>query len=185
MIAVSLRFRTRWPVWQTDRPLPIDASPELEAWRLITDENLGRLFGSEPARRETFAAFLRAGHVGIVREEAGRWIAYGWLATPSSGPPDHLPDSASGRWWIFYCRTVEDRRGEGHYRRAVTRLVDEARVRAAEEVPVFIDTREDNLPARRAVERLGFSPRGVVTIYRIPRTSVRWAVWRRRQPHPA
>lgn len=180
----AAKFHSRWLVWsaRTDG-LRVDPEDEPAGWRPIDEHNVS-LFADDPGRLRAFRAFMRQGHVGAVLSNGAEWLAYGWLATPTSGPPAHLPASTAGRHWIFYCRTAEEHRGRGHYRRAIVHLTREAARDAGRPTRVFIDTRDDNSPARRAIERLGFESAGVVHLFRVPRTSCSTGVWRRRASHP-
>lgn len=177
------RIHSRWLVWSI-RAGGLDVGPddEPQGWEAIGPPTLS-LFDDDPARRDRFAGFLERGHRGVVLPGIDRWRAYGWLATPTSGPAEHLPPATGGRWWIFYCRTADDERNRGHYRRALVRLVREAAATAGTDARVHIDTRDDNAPARSAIERLGFRPAGVVHLVRVPRTSLRTGTWRRGEAH--
>jgi hypothetical protein len=62
-------------------------------------------------------------------------------------------------------------------------LVANAQAHAGRQATVFIDTREDNASARRAIDRLGFRPAGVITIWRLPRTTLRLSRWNQRADH--
>lgn len=166
--------------------MPPGASSKVsDDWLLLDRRVIARLFHDEPSRLETFLRFLANGHHGVVRERGGAWVAYGWLATPGGSPPDHVGRVGRGRYWIHYCRTADEHRGRGHYRAAVERLVADAQGHATGWATVFIDTREDNAPARRAIERLGFRPDGVMTIWRLPKTNFTLRRWDRRSQHPA
>lgn len=182
MTSLAARLHTRWPVWSIASG-ELGAT-DLEAWQLLDAAAVRRLFARDAERRDRFLGFLEAGYIGIVLADGEDWISYGWLATPQSPQPIHLPQRARGRYWIFYCRTHEQHRNRGHYRHAMQRLIQEAERRRGAVTPVFIDTREDNRAARVAIERLGFRPAGVVHIYRLPKTAVSVSRWARREPHP-
>jgi RimJ/RimL family protein N-acetyltransferase len=165
--------------------MPPGASPDGGGdWLELDAAIAARLFHDERARLETFLRFLARGHHGIVRERDERWVAYGWLAVPSGSPPHHVGRAGRGRYWIHYCRTADKHRGAGHYRAAVERLVANAQAHAGGPARVFIDTREDNAPARRAIERLRFRPAGVITIWRLPKTRLQLPRWNQRATHP-
>ena len=180
------RVHSRWLVWsiRTDalRPAPDD---EPAGWTRLDAAHVDQLFAAEPERRGRFREFLRRGHHGAVLADGSRWLAYGLLATPGSGPADHLPASTAGRYWIFYCRTAEDHRNRGHYRRALVTLVRAASDDGGPDTTVFIDTRDDNAPARSAIGRLGFVPAGVVHLWRLPRTARSFGYWRKAEAHAA
>jgi len=182
------RVHSRWLVWSIQGDA-LGAVPgdDPAGWVRLDERRVDHLFAAEPERRSRFLAFLRRGHRGVALADAGRWVAYGWLATPRSGPADHLPTSTAGRYWIFYCRTADDQRNRGHYRRALVALVGAAAGDAdpgdASTPTVFIDTRDDNAPARSAIERLGFVPAGVVHLWRLPRTTRRLGYWRKAEAH--
>lgn len=109
--------------------------------------------------RGPFLEWHRTGFRGLVLSGRGEWIAYGWLATPDSGPAPHLPRWAGNRFWIFNCHTRVERRGQGYYGALLVELVAlAADLGCAPAGTVFIDTESDNLPGRRAIERVGFEP---------------------------
>ena len=178
------RVHSRWLVWSIrSDALDPGADDEPNGWTRLDAGRIAELFAAEPERRERFQEFLARGHTGAALADGSRWLAYGWLATPGSGPADHLPASTAGRYWIFYCRTADDQRNRGHYRRALVTLVRAAAADGGPSTRVFIDTRDDNAPARSAIERLSFGPAGVVHIWRLPRTSRRLGFWRMAAAH--
>jgi len=181
------RFVSHWPVWRivTDRQAVEDGGvDEAGSWTKLDTAHVERLFADDHNRVAVFHRYLSTGQAGIALERNDEWLAYGWLATPTSGPPDHVPGSARGRYWIHYCRTSERHQGRGLYRQTIHRLLNEAEARAGAPSAVWIDTREDNAAARRGIERVGFEPDGVISLWRLPKASLRLSIWRRKHEHP-
>lgn len=137
---------------------------------------IAALFGSAP-RAELFPAWLRAGYRGLLLTEDGEWVCIGWLATPSSPPAVHLPSWAGGAFWIFNCHTRAERRGEGHYQRMLVGLVRLAAELGCDDGQgVFVDAMAANVPAVKAIERVGFRRAGRVIHFEISRLGLRLAI---------
>lgn len=153
-------------------------------WMPACDVSVRRLFSQDASRYRKFLRFLRAGCFGYFLERDGQWIAYGWCTQPGSGYPPHLPrwSGKLGAFWIFYCHTREEFRGQGHYQRLLARLVAGARERA-EDPLLLCDTLPENFASRSAVLKSGFAPMGVLTAYRPVRGVTVGGGWRRDRVH--
>lgn len=179
-------FRIETLVYQFTGPLGhqwFDDSPEFR-WVPACCLSIRRLFRDDAVRSRKFLDFLDAGCFGYFLERDGQWVTYGWSTQPKSMQPAHLPLWVADfeAYWIFYCRTREEFRGQGHYKRLLARLVAGAYERAASPL-VLCDTMPDNSVSRRAVLRAGFSPRGVLSTYRPLPGMIVGGRWRRDEAH--
>lgn len=108
----------------------------------------------------------------------GELVAYGWLCTPISSRPSHMPRNAGGKYWIHYCGTVPAWRGRGLYKQTLRELCRLAWKHSEEEATtVHIDVRPDNAQAVAATVSVGFLPDGDVWVIQIPRLGhygLRW-----------
>jgi len=184
---LAARFQVETLVYEFNGPLERQwfdyRSPE-ETLVPACDLSVRRLFGHDEARSRKFLDFLRSGFFGYFLERGGQWITYGWCTQPGASAPPHLPRWAGelGAYWIFYCHTHEQFRGQGHFKRLLTRLVAEARQRT-ENARVLCDTLPGNFASRCAALRTGFSPAGVLTTYRPMRGLIVGGSWRRDESH--
>jgi RimJ/RimL family protein N-acetyltransferase len=179
-------FRIETLVYQFNGPLDhqwFESSPEFK-WVPACRLSVQRLFGDDAERSRKFLQFLHSGCFGYFLERAGQWIAYGWSTQPESMPPPHLPHWVADleAYWIFYCRTRDAFRGQGHYKRLLARLVAGAYERAANPL-VLCDTSRDNLASRRAMLYAGFAPKGVLTTYQPLPGMIVGGRWRRAEAH--
>lgn len=147
-----------------------------------------RLFSAEPSRRNTFLRFLEGNSIGLICSIRERWVAYAWISPPGVPWPDHLPRAvrATPAYWIHYCRTRDDYRGQGLYKRSIAVIAGYTRHQDPQ-ARVLIDTGAENLPSRRAVLAVGFNPRGVIRTYRVwvPKLgSLIWGAWDLSAAHP-
>ncbi len=181
------RFRVETLVYEFKGPLEHqwfdDHSPE-ETLIPACDLSVRRLFREDEARCRKFQGFLRSGYFGYFLARRGQWITYGWCTQPGTPAPPHLPRWAGepGAYWVFYCHTHEEFRGQGHFKRLLVRLVAEAYQRR-ENPLVLCDTLPGNFPSRSAALQAGFVPAGVLTAYRPMRGFIVGGAWRRDEAH--
>lgn len=138
-----------------------------DTWIRASESAVEVLFGDDPARRGRFLRFVRAGFPGLFLVRNGEWVSYGWVTAPGAGRPRHLPRWAGklGAWWIFYCHTREEFRGQGNYKRLLAQLV--ALIRARDPAALILcDTLPENFASRSAVLQSGFVPAGEMVWYR-------------------
>jgi hypothetical protein len=137
-------------------------------WVEASEASVCALFASDPGRRRRFLHFLRAGTMGIFLVRSGRWITYGWSTLPGLYAPPHLPRWTRGlnAYWIFYCHTREEFRGQGHFKHLLARLVDAAYAREPHPL-VLCDTLPGNFASRSVALQIGFVPVGVLRAYRV------------------
>jgi RimJ/RimL family protein N-acetyltransferase len=162
--------------------------PEAE-WRIADSEVVETAFRNDAERIRRFHGYLQSRHTGLILARGGRWIAYGWCGSPQAEAPPHLPPWTSNlaAYWIFGCHTHERYRCRGIYKQLLARLT--ALILAKESsFPIYIDTRAENIPSRRAILASGFRPRGIFSTYRVwaplmgPR--IIGGCWRRDESHP-
>lgn len=142
------------------------------------------LFDADKQRRTTFMKFLRQGHKGIIWYSKDEWASYAWISLPETSGPSHLPRQIRQRpvYWIFYCRTRDKYQGHGLYKASLSLLSKWARERDAK-AEIYIDTEPDNVPSRRAIEAVGFLPKGVITTLTLQLPKLSFVVWGRWDPH--
>jgi GNAT superfamily N-acetyltransferase len=190
----NLISRQTWLLFS--RPIPPASAPSASAPLLASAETCAGLlvfqfdsalvekYFDEP-RAHLFQKFLREGYTGILLANKDEWVAYGWLATPSTPAPVHMHAKQGGRYWIFYCHTAETHRGQGHYQRLLNLLIEEAARQGDVGQEIFIDTGAGNVASHKAIVRVGFEPRGMITTLNLPRCRPFYARLCPTAPHPA
>ena len=136
------------------------------------------------ARARLFQTLLRQGYQGMLLASDEAWMAYGWMATPVTPPPIHLPLQQKGRYWIFYCHTAVNHRGQGHYQRILNLLLQEAARQGGVGQTMFIDTTVDNGASRKAILRVGFNSCGTIITLNLPRCKPFYGKLDSLAPHP-
>ena len=150
-------------------------------WTYIDVFWLEQLFKNERRLFCRFNEFLKKGFIGIVWYNDNGWASYAWMSLPGTQGPPHLSSIIGGHYvyWVFYCRTKEDKKGRGLFKASLTMLAGWARARDIK-AEVYIDTDPNNIPSRRAIETVGFSPNGIITAWtlRIPKVNSNiWGHW--------
>ena len=141
---------------------------------LATQSDLGR-FPADDSLKRHFEQFRTLGHCGVALLQADEYAAYGWMSTPASPLPKHLPDTLAPSYWIYYCATSEPFRRRGLYALCLRKLLYEAAIRAAPRATVvYIDAHIENVYSRRAIERAEFVPSLHLTTFRLPKVQHRW-----------
>ena len=148
---------------------PETRSPEFVA---VDHERAVGILGSAP-QAELFPGWIEAGYRGLVHTDREGWASFGWLASPASPPAVHLPRWAGERFWIFNCRTRDDRRGEGLYQHLLIELVRLASQVGGPEAIVFVDSISSNAPSVQAIEHIGFDPAGSILQLEVSRLGLR------------
>ncbi|MEM2045974.1 MAG: GNAT family N-acetyltransferase [Candidatus Bathyarchaeia archaeon] len=169
--------------WFVVYRLPLNWNQEkaisLEFKHAVLDQDqVHYFFRNDQMRVKTFCKFIVHGFRGIVWYEADEWISYAWMSTPVTLGPPHLP-----RWikklpiyWIFYCRTKGRYQGRGLFKASISLLARWAREKDPN-AQIYIDTEPNNIPSRRAIESIGFSPVGVITTLNLNLPKVNWVLW--------
>ncbi len=149
-----------------------------------SESSIHFLFSEDAIRRRLFLRFLRDGFSGVFLVRNGRWVSYGWYTSPGAGRPPHLPPWAGqmGAYWIFHCRTREEYRNQGNYKRLLAQIAQLINVRD-DAAWVLCDTLPDNFASRSAVLQSGFRPAGVLTSYcPVPGVFLK-SLWDRQREH--
>lgn len=157
-------------------------------WTWLDHERVGFLFPRKDRRQNVFRQFLAKGFVGLVWHRGEDWASYAWISLPKTFGPPHLPRRVRRLpvYWIFYCRTKDAYQGQGLFKASLSLLGRWARGRDPE-AEVYIDTEPNNFPSRRAIEAVGFLPKGIITTWTLclPKLSlVIWGRWDQNALHP-
>lgn len=151
----------------------------------LTSEYIDRFFQDNPPRHKAFHQFIVKGAEGWILLDGERWVSYGWTTDCSRFVPPHFGrNMAAPMDWIFYCGTHPDYRGRGAF---PALLAEMERGRRAAGRELFLDTVPTNRASRRAVEKAGFVPHGMMwsLALRIPRFHpALWTGWNKRKSHP-
>jgi len=156
-------------------------------WTWLDQEKIDSFFSRDVRIKNTFRDFLAEGFTGLVWHNDGEWASYAWMSLPETDGPPHL-----SRWikrlpvyWIFYCRTKEKYQGKGLFKASLSLLVNWVRERDPQ-AEIYIDTEAGNIPSKRAIEAVGFTPKGIITTWslRLPKLSlVLLGRWHQDAPH--
>lgn len=142
------------------------------------------LFASEPQRLEKLLSYAERGFRGLALHQDGHWIAMGWLSTPTTRQPDHLPRSVRGRPWLFGARIHTAFRSKGYAKLALNHLL-QAQGGVEELGPtLYADVFTANTASRRSALGLGARPAGVMFTLEIPKLKLTWGLWFRHGGHP-
>jgi GNAT superfamily N-acetyltransferase len=152
--------------------------------------DVARYFADDRNRGRTFRGFLDQGFKGVLVHDRAGWVGYGWLATPDTPGPPHLPPWLfTGKPnWLFYAHTRDGFRGKGVHKAMIGKRLEFAAEGQTWRESVYSDTDFHNLASRRALLSMGFQPRGAVTCLTLPlpisgRPVLGW--WDPDAPHPA
>jgi GNAT superfamily N-acetyltransferase len=152
-------------------------------------EKIIYLFKKDKVLQDKFCKFLAKGFRGIVWYNEDEWVSYAWISLPETSGPPHLPRYIRQLpvYWIFYCRTKEEYRGRGLYKASLSILCNWARERDPK-AEIYIDTEPSNVPSRKAIEAVGFTPAGIISIWTLglPKLGsvVIWGSWNKEAKHP-
>jgi len=134
-----------------------EASPEL----------IVMLFKDDSGRSKLFLKFVKSGMKGIIHYDVDKWVSYAWMSCPGTPGPSHLPFVNRLKvYWIHYCRTQEGFQNQGLYKRSLIKLCEMAR-KVDPFSEVYVDTKNDNLPSIRAIQKVGFKSDGFIETLRI------------------
>jgi len=136
-------------------------------WLAASPETISLLFAADRRRHRGFQGFLDRGWLGMFLAREEEWIAYSWATPPGSGSPPHLPRWVGelGAYWIFYCHTKQQFRGNGVYRRLLAQMV--ARLNERKPSAIYADVLVENLASQRAMLASGFDRDGEMTTYNL------------------
>lgn len=147
-------------------------------WTQATRDSVEDLFRDDLRRRKAFLRFIGRGYYGVIMYHDSQWVNYGWMSTPDTLGPPHLPLSIQRRqvYWLFYQHTVASYRGRGFYKCALQLQAAHA-LSEMESARVLIDTRPDNIASRKAIMAVGFEPRGAINTFELTIPRVKYWVW--------
>lgn len=161
----------------------LDDMPSQLEWAWLNQEKVNFFFLQEDRLANVFRRFLTMGFSGLVWHNGEEWASYAWISLPTTFGPPHLSQRIRRLpvYWIFYCRTKDKYQGQGLFKASLNLLARWAREREPE-AEVYIDTEPNNVISRRAIEVVGFLPKGVITTWTlaVPKFSLviggRWDV---------
>jgi GNAT superfamily N-acetyltransferase len=144
-------------------------------------------FAGDEIRTRTFRDFLRKGYQGVLVHDGPLWAGYGWITTPQTPAPPHLPPwfRRAHPYWLFYAHTREVYRGRGIQKAMLRRRLQVLASPEGRRHSAYADTRTSNVPSRRALLALGFQPAGTMVrldVPLLPSCSLCW--WDRHLAHP-
>ncbi len=135
-------------------------------WKILERRDLKRFFRKEFLVRISCNASFAKKHVCILIFNQSEWIAYGWIRTPGTKAPPHLPYWV-GRlpvYWLYTARTKEKYQNRGYNKLLKNLRIDYIRaLETAKEPEIYCDTVENNIPSRRSTLSSGFVPEGILT----------------------
>lgn len=157
----------------------------------VSPTTLEHYFHSEEDswRLRNYTALLRSGALGtLIVAEDDNWASVGWVATPSSLHPPHIPKTvARNRYWTFNVHTAPKHRGKGLQKAGIRQRVALSREHARDESEViYTDVRPSNMFSRKAKLSSGFTPAGLLYTTRIGIPGIRhWVFghWDSTAPH--
>jgi hypothetical protein len=143
-------------------------------------------YRDQPKIRDRFLTNLRAGFTGIMIMDGEKCVSRAWSSVPEREGPHHLPRfvKSLGVYWIFCCATDGKYRGRGLYKYCLQELIRSARAERSR-ADILIDTAAANVASRRAINSVGFEPRGVIVTYRLPTTQFVIGRWQVDKLHPS
>ena len=157
-------------------------------WTHATKDVVADLFRDDARRRKMFLRFIDKGYYGVIMYHGTQWTNYGWMSTPDTLGPPHLPQSIQQEqvYWFFYQHTNQNYRGRGFYKCGLQLQAAHA-LRDIKHTRVYIDSRPDNIASRRGILSTGFQPKGIIDTceLKIPRVkSWVWGSWNMDADHP-
>lgn len=151
----------------------------------LSREGIESFFKDNDRLRAAFGRFLERGAEGWILADGARWVSYGWITNCARFVPPHFGGNLAGPMdWIFYCGTHPDYRGRGAFTALLTHM---AKTRLNTERELFVDTLVENAPSRRAVNKAGFEPCGMMWSLSLKLPKMQPLIhtgWNRRQTHP-
>lgn len=159
----------------------------------LTPSLASQFFGGSPDdgwRAREYLQLLDEGCRGFVLAKDDSWAAVQWISPPSSRLPAHLPTRiVFGKYWCFYEHTRSECRRQGLWRHLKLSVFSEMQSHDPDFMNnLYSDTEPSNTASRKAHERFGFVPSGIVQSVAVrvppfePVTSGRWI---RNVSHPA
>jgi len=151
----------------------------------MDEPTIAQIFRNDERLRKKFTEFFRRGAKGWLLTDGERWVTYGWVTRLDQFRPDQIGfNLAKPADWIFYCGTHPDYRGRGAFQTLLRRMAREQIEDSSREL--FVDNVPANIASRRAVEKVGFIPNGMLRsiFFRIPGRPLVFTFWNRSQPHP-
>jgi RimJ/RimL family protein N-acetyltransferase len=151
----------------------------------LTHETIDVFFKNNEQQRLAFHRFCSKGADGWILADGPRFVSYGWVTNCAVFMPPHLGKNlAAPMNWIFYAGTHPDYRGRGAFPALLLYI---ANTQLASDRELYLDTLTNNSASRRAVEKTGFKPCGLMwsLSVRIPkRQPLVWSGWNLHKAHP-
>lgn len=171
---------------------PVQEWPVPEGFFSVTlDESLvDKYFGApvDQTRGRRYKTFLEGAQVGTLIHDGSSWASVGWVSTPTSSPPPHVPKRlARGSYWLHDQHTAERFRGRGLQKASVSLRLDHIYTDAGPDARILTDVASKNTPSRKSQVANGFVPAGQATLRSAgpPRIfRARWGSWNQKAEHP-
>jgi len=147
-------------------------------WTRATRDSVVRFFRDDPRRKKTFSRFIDKGYYGVIIYHGAEWVNYGWMSTPNTFGPPHLPPGLRQRpvYWLFYAHTAPTYRGRGLHRYGMKLRIAHA-FNITENAKIYTDTTADNVASRKGIRSVGFEPKGIIDTHELRISRVKPWVW--------
>lgn len=157
-------------------------------WTRATRDSVEDLFRDDPRRRQTFLQFIDKGYYGVIIYHDAQWINYGWMSTPGTLGPPHLPLSIQQEqvYWLFYAHTLPSYRGHGLHKYGLRLRIVHA-FNAIQHTKIYTDTTVENAASRKGILSVGFEPKGIIDTHELRIARVKswvWGSWNMDANHP-
>lgn len=120
-------------------------------------------------KKNFFDKLIDEGNIGIVlfSPQNNDVIGYGWMAISKfDSCPEHLSKIPRNSAWIHFDRIKENYQGNGYYKFLLKKRVEFLKKEYEVEY-IYIDTSKNNIPARIAQKKVGFSELGIYYVLSI------------------
>ncbi len=167
-VSISRTFVYRAPT--SDDVAATTAIDREVSWEVLSPEQVGEILDIGQYSNDEWADRVERGDRCWVATVNGKLAHYIWVQTVGAHRLTSAGVSvpiASGEFWLYNARTMEDARGRGIYVAALRKLSSD--LLAEGYVTGFIYVAERNVVSQRGILRAGFIPIGVMRALRVGR----------------
>lgn len=117
--------------------------------------------------KTSFENLIASGYIGYCITKDNDLCAYGWVTTPESGPPIHIPRELQNfPYWIFNCHTLKIYRGTGLFKYLLEFILFKYSLEGFNRT-IFIDCLVKNSYSDKGIRRSGFRRVGEIDVLNI------------------